>query len=189
MCQSVRFGKLCMHWEDSHWNFGNQYWQKRSHWVLWLLLSHLFLRFMQAILGSKTMLLLKCIFLSLKSRYLGKEKEEYWGKDQSHFLHKAFSAAFGYACWALCTAIECAHSSFQEQRINTCSLFTQEEPVCQVEPPPSLVVFMKTLLKWGETREEQTDSLTHPALLPAARPLLLCGIRHMMGRCCWELLF
>lgn len=65
----------------------------------------------------------------------------------------------------MCAAIKHAHSGFQEQRIHTSSQFKYEEPVCQVESPPSLVVFMKMLFKWGKKQGKSKHSSTHPTLL------------------------
>lgn len=51
-------------------------------------------------------------------------------------------------------------TAFRTQRIITFNKFTQEEPVCQVEPPPSLVVFIKTLFKWG--KQEKSKQIPRP---------------------------
>lgn len=87
---------------------------------------------------------------SMPARYFGRGKKEHWAKDKFSSWHKALSTGVGCTYWVLCVATECAQYSFQEQRINTSKKCTQEGPVCQVELPPSLVVFMKTLFKWAE---------------------------------------
>lgn len=66
---------------------------------------------------------------------------------------------FGLYLPALCTAIEYFRYSFQEQRINTSNNLLRSLSA-QLEPPPSLVVFMKTLFKWG--KQEKSKQIPRP---------------------------